>query len=174
MSIPIDPATVNVLAIGILSLAALFNAQDRLFPEPYHTSSLTGPAYTAEILEASHSERLPTVLGISRHVFYKLLEMLIMHAGFSDSRDVLVEEKLAIFLWLGRYNSSFREIGERFQRTNDTVHRHVFYLLIYILNQLITIFTVSSTRCLFVCFTPSSSLATSRLLHQIHLFQPIL
>jgi hypothetical protein len=124
----LDPGTVHVLSIAILSLAVLMNAQSRLFPEPYHTSNLSGPEYTAEILSASHPDRLLHVLGVSRHVFYKLLEMLIAHGGLCDSREVLVEEKLAIFLWLGRHNSSTRAIGERFQRTNDTIHQSVHEL----------------------------------------------
>jgi hypothetical protein len=42
----------------------------------------------------------------------QLLDMLIKYGCLADSRNVLVEEKLAIFLWLGRNNASIRIIGE--------------------------------------------------------------
>jgi hypothetical protein len=120
----LDPEVVDVLGIAILTLNVLQYAHNHLFPEPYNTSILSGPEFMTYLLNSSHPDKMPTVLGASAHVFYKLLDMLISYGGLSDSREVDAIEKLGIFLWLGRYNASIREIGERFQRSPDTIHRY--------------------------------------------------
>lgn len=91
----------------------------------YHTSALTGHAWVLELL-SGHPERIRCELGVRHHVFYSLLDHL-RAMGYSDSRGVLLEEQLAIFLYTCVTGLSIRHVGERFQRANGTISQYVFF-----------------------------------------------
>jgi hypothetical protein len=44
--------------------------------------------------------------------------------GYSDGRDVTLEEKLAIFLYACVTGLTVRHLGERFQRANGTITKY--------------------------------------------------
>ncbi|KAJ7050996.1 hypothetical protein C8F01DRAFT_939060, partial [Mycena amicta] len=44
--------------------------------------------------------------------------------GYTGSRHVSLEEKLAIFLYTCVTGLSVRHVGERFQRSNETISRY--------------------------------------------------
>ena len=88
---------------------------------PYHTSALTGREWVRELMEG-HPERIRCELGVHLHVFQKLLDVL-RKIGYRDSRHVELEEQLAIFLYACVTGLSVRHLGERFQRSNDTISR---------------------------------------------------
>jgi hypothetical protein len=90
-------------------------------PEPYHTSILTGDAWVIELL-TGHPQRIRCELGVHRHVFIALLSDL-REMGHSSSRFVSLEEQLAIFLYSCVTGLTIRHVGERFQRTNETISR---------------------------------------------------
>jgi hypothetical protein len=89
--------------------------------EPYHTSILTGEGWVLELL-TGHPERIHCELGVHRHVFAKLISEL-REFGHSNSRFVSLEEQLAIFLYACVTGLTIRHIGERFQRSNETISR---------------------------------------------------
>ncbi|KAJ8580964.1 hypothetical protein M405DRAFT_699533, partial [Rhizopogon salebrosus TDB-379] len=64
---------------------------------PYHTSSLSRIAWVTELL-TGHPERIKCELGVRRHVFDVLVNLL-RQAGLKDSKYILLEEQLAIFLY---------------------------------------------------------------------------
>ncbi|KAH7919569.1 hypothetical protein BV22DRAFT_980809, partial [Leucogyrophana mollusca] len=64
--------------------------------QPYHTSILSGYCWVLELLEG-HLECIHCELGVHRHVFDQLIEVL-KNAGYNNSRHVTLEEQLAIFL----------------------------------------------------------------------------
>ena len=63
----------------------------------YHTSVLSGYGWVMELLNG-HPEHIRSELGVHKHVFLKLIEELRL-MGYSNERDVTLEEKLAIFLY---------------------------------------------------------------------------
>jgi hypothetical protein len=95
--------------------------QPRLFKQPYHTSALTGEAWVLELL-AGHPERIRCELGVHRHVFDQLVSKLQV-TGHQGSKYVSLEEQLAIFLYSSVTGLTVRHVGERFQRSSDTISK---------------------------------------------------
>lgn len=109
---------VNATAIAIEDYSdTYYNKQ------PYHTSALSGTAWVTELL-TGHPERIRCELGVHKHVFYTLINLL-RQAGCRDSKHVQLEEQLAIFLYASVTGLSIRHLGERFQRSNDTISKYV-------------------------------------------------
>lgn len=89
---------------------------------PYHTSALTGQAWVLELM-TGHPDRIWHNLGVNLQVFEELLEVIRTH-GFQPSRNgVSIEEQLAIFLYTCVTGLPTRHVGERFQRSPDTITR---------------------------------------------------
>jgi len=92
-----------------------------IFKQPYHTCPFKGIDWVDDLLHPdSHPERIRAALGVHSHVFYALLKVL-RKLGFSDSRHVLLREQLAIFLHGCVKGLSVVDLGERFQRSPDTI-----------------------------------------------------
>ena len=91
--------------------------------QPYHTSALSGMAWVNELL-TGHPDRIRCELGVRRHVFYVLLNLL-HDSGCRNSKYIMLEEQLAIFLYTCVTGLSVRHVGERFQRSNDTISKYV-------------------------------------------------
>jgi hypothetical protein len=89
--------------------------------EPYHTSALSGEAWVLELL-CGHPNRIHTELGVSVEVFSNLVQEL-RDIGYQNSRNVSLEEQLAIFLYMCVTGLTIRHVGERFQRSNETISR---------------------------------------------------
>jgi hypothetical protein len=95
------------------------------FKQDYHTSKLTGREWVRELMEG-HPERIQSELGVSLHVFLFFVHELRMLCGIEDSnKGVTVEEQAAIFLYMCVTGLSIRHVGERFQRSNETISRFV-------------------------------------------------
>jgi hypothetical protein len=88
---------------------------------PYHTSALTGADWVRELLNG-HPERIRCELGVHKEVFHSLV-MALQEGGLGSSRHVFLEEQLAIFLYTCVTGLSFRHVGERFQRSNETISK---------------------------------------------------
>ena len=103
-------------------IAAIISVVPPLYdPMPYHTSALTGAMWVLELLEG-HPERIRCELGVHKHVFLFLISYL-QQIGVQHSRNVFLEEQLAIFLYRCVTGLSIRHVGERFQRSNDTISK---------------------------------------------------
>ena len=105
------------IRVIILNVAAIIRAQ--YLKQPWHTSILTGQMWVLELL-GGHPERIRTELGVHTHVFYALIDEL-RSLGYGDSKFVTLEEQLAIFLYCSVTGLTVRHLGERFQRSNDTI-----------------------------------------------------
>ena len=90
--------------------------------EPYRTSAMSGSMYVVELLKG-RAERMIEVLGISQSSFLALRRFLVNVGALENSQYIAVDEQLAIFLWIVRGGQSFRQAGERFQRSLCTVQR---------------------------------------------------
>ena len=90
-------------------------------PKPYHTSILTGEGWVIELL-TRHPERIHCEFGMHAHAFKKLV-VLLRSYGHENSRFVSLKEQLAIFIYTCVTGLPIRHVGERFQRSNDTISR---------------------------------------------------
>jgi hypothetical protein len=119
---------VLLVSITLTSSLALFwppsqSQTRRKHPVPYHTSILSGAAWVAELL-TGHPERIRCELGMHREVFIELVDTL-RRMGHGNSKYVSLEEQLAIFLYTCVTGLTIRHVGERFQRSNETISRCV-------------------------------------------------
>jgi hypothetical protein len=112
------------LLISILLTATHAILQDSLpkDPEPYHTSTLSGEEWVIELI-VGHPERIRCELGVRADTFQALVTEL-RTLGHTNSRYVSLEEQLAIFLYTCVTGLTIRHVGERFQRSNDTISRY--------------------------------------------------
>jgi len=88
-------------------------------PEPYHTSILSGEGWVLELL-TGHPDHIKNELGMSADLFNELITIL-RNRDHINSRFVSLEEQLAIFLYTCVTGLPVRHVGERFQRSNDTI-----------------------------------------------------
>jgi hypothetical protein len=115
------------LVTAAVVLAASVNMTE---PIPYHTSALRGQDWVDELLDLkAHPDRIKNELGVRRHVFLALVAALTQ-AGCTSSKHVSLEEKLAIFLYMSVTGLTIRHVGERFQRSNETISKYVPILLV--------------------------------------------
>lgn len=102
-------------------ITAAITAVETADPIPYHTSALTGEAWVLELI-TGHPDRIQCELGVWLHVFNALVSKLHDIRAI-DSRELSVEEQLALFLYTCVTRLSTRHVGEQFQRTSDTVSK---------------------------------------------------
>ena len=118
-----------MLLINIIThCTALLLLEARSDPQPYHTSILTGAGWLIELL-LGHPDHIRCELGVCKHVFETLVNELCS-LGCGDNRFVCLEEQLGIFLYSCVTGLTVRHVGERFQRSNDTVARCVSILIL--------------------------------------------
>jgi hypothetical protein len=111
------------VVIRVAALTAMLYASKWYWSQPYHTSALTGQAWVEELLRG-HPQRIYNELGVHLHVFVALM-ITLRGLGYGDSKYVSLEEQLAIFLYICRTGLTCRHVGERFQRSNETVTKCV-------------------------------------------------
>ena len=115
-----------MLLINIVThCTLLLLLEARSDPQPYHTSILSGAGWLTELL-LGHPDRIRCELGVCKHVFEELVNDL-RSMGHGDNRHVCLEEQLGIFLYSCVTGLTVRHVGERFQRSNDTVARCVAF-----------------------------------------------
>jgi DDE superfamily endonuclease len=118
-------ALAAVWVVNSAVAAASIYAEPLFNKTPYHTSALTGEAWVLELL-TGHPERIRNELGVHKEVFNDLLQNLC-DGGCGPSKHVSLEEKLAIFLYTCVTGLSLRHVGERFQRSTETISKYVFF-----------------------------------------------
>lgn len=91
--------------------------------EPYHTSILSGHAWVQELLNG-HPDRIKNELGMRKNVFCALVREL-QACGLQDSKYILLDEQVAIFLYTCVTGLSSRHVGERFQHSHSTMQKYV-------------------------------------------------
>lgn len=110
-----------VISIVLTATNAMLLVLSSNDPEPYHTSALSGEDWVLELL-SGHPERIRCELGVHSEVFVQLVGEL-RAIGHSNSKFVSLEEQVAIFLYTSVTGLSIRHVGERFQRSNETISR---------------------------------------------------
>lgn len=116
--------TVTAYFLHIIGIAATLYQQANYWQQPYHTSALSGAAWVNELIHG-HPDRIFSELGMRLHVFTMFCANLQLLCGFIMSRNgVMVEEQAAIFLYACVTGLSVRHLGERFQRSNETISKY--------------------------------------------------
>jgi hypothetical protein len=109
---------VSVLLTAFTSVLQMQFTKTR---QPYHTSILSGEGWVMELL-SGHPSRIRCELRVSHDVFIELVHEL-RGLGHGNSKYVSLEEQLAIFLYMSVTGLTIRHVGERFQRSNETISR---------------------------------------------------
>ena len=109
------------ISIMLTAVNSLLESMTSTVREPYHTSILTGEGWVLELI-AGHPERIRCELGMHQHVFAELISEL-REMGHTNSKYVSLEEQLAIFLYACVTGLTIRHLGERFQRSNETISK---------------------------------------------------
>jgi hypothetical protein len=109
------------LIVSIMMTAITSLVESMYICEPFHTSALTGEAWVMELL-SGHPERMRNALGVNLHVFSALI-LELRAASYQNSKNVSLEEQLAIYLYASVTGLTIRHLGERFQRSNETISR---------------------------------------------------
>jgi hypothetical protein len=109
---------ISILLTAFTGVLQMESANTR---RPYHTSILTGEGWVMELL-SGHPNRIRCELGVSHDVFLELIHEL-RRLGYGNSKYVSLEEQLAIFLYMSVTGLTIRHVGERFQRSNETISR---------------------------------------------------
>jgi hypothetical protein len=115
------------IAVNFAVQATIIYSASQYDRIPYHTSALTGAAWVAELING-HPERIRCELGVHLHVFQIIIEYLKV-INQTHSREIFLEEQLAIFLYRCTTGLSIRHVGERFQRSNETISRCVIFFV---------------------------------------------
>ena len=109
------------ISIILTAVNSLLESMTSTVREPYHTSILTGESWVLELI-AGHPECIHCELGMHQHVFAELISELC-EMGHTNSKYVSLEEQLAIFLYACVTGLTIRHLGERFQRSNETISK---------------------------------------------------
>ncbi|KZV95807.1 hypothetical protein EXIGLDRAFT_714896 [Exidia glandulosa HHB12029] len=108
-----------VLVVELVARAVALYASSAYWSQSMHTSTLSGQAWVDELI-SGHPDRMKINFGMPLHVFTGLIIELRL-LGVTDTKHVSLEEKLGIFLYTCVTGMSCRLVGERFQRSKDTV-----------------------------------------------------
>jgi hypothetical protein len=105
-------AGLALILVGGASAACYASQFDKA---PQHTSNLTGQGWVDKLLNR-HDSQFYNKLGMHKHVFQRLINVLGKLAGFGNTKHVSSEEQLLIFLHyacracpIGGCRNSFRE-----------------------------------------------------------------
>lgn len=109
--------------INVVGVATQLYSTPLYWKQPYHTSALTGQAWVKELIEG-HYDRIWSELGMRVHVFLTFVHELRTVAELGDSRHITLEEQAAIFLYMSVTGLTVRHVGERFQRSNETISKY--------------------------------------------------
>jgi hypothetical protein len=138
-------------AVFMTVLEEVEHIQDR---KQYWCNALPGKAYIDELLNSNHPEHIHQVLHMQLDTFYALRDWLLSYTCLKGSKNIAVEEKLAIFLHLTTRPASNRDTQERFSHSGDTISQYIDSLfLINVVIMLIIIIVVSmrSLMPLWLC-----------------------
>ncbi|XP_060671942.1 uncharacterized protein LOC125424111 isoform X2 [Ziziphus jujuba] len=90
---------------------------------PQRTSMLSGQNFITELLNGSE-KTCYELFRMDKNIFLSLCTCLKQHEYLKDTKEVRVEEALAMFLIIIGHNVGMRLIADRFQHSLETVDRH--------------------------------------------------
>jgi len=111
-------------SVGDILMLSYFVANKRIFIDrpPCRTSLLTGKMYMLEILNG-HPDVCHRNFRMQKHVFMNFCDTLKHKGLLTDGKKVSVEEGVAMFLMIIGHTTRYSIIGDRFQHSNNTIHK---------------------------------------------------
>jgi hypothetical protein len=111
---------VDILVEQLYDILIDLHTRHRRAPStPYHTSALTGSNWVDELL-TGHPQRIRNELGLNRGTFI-VLRRALQVLEIDSSRHVSIDEQLSIFLYTAVTGMGCVHVGERFQRSSNTI-----------------------------------------------------
>ena len=119
----------------------------------------SGHEYIKELLDSAHPERIHHILRMQLATFYALRDWLHTNTDLKGDniihnqrirgygRQVSIEEKLAIFIYISSHRASNRDAGERFSQGGSTI---LNWVLSTILNWAIKCHFIVLIKCHFI------------------------
>ena len=83
----------------------------------------SGADYLRELLTCGNNKRIYSVLRMKKDTFERLCQWMRTNGHLKDSRAVLIDQQVAIFLWVVNYSASLPATAERFGLSLKPVHR---------------------------------------------------
>jgi hypothetical protein len=120
----------------IFILLACRRRQERQERQRVYTGQ-SGQDYIEELLDSAHPERISHVLRMQLDTFYALQDWLVINTTLKGNsivhnrrirgqgRQVSIEEKLVIFIYIISKGASNRDASERFSRSSHTISRYI-------------------------------------------------
>src|SRR5882672_1244621 len=103
---------------------------------------------------------------MEKHVFRQLVRKLFTLTNASHTCHVDLEEQVAIFLYIIVTNLSNRKVGERFQRSGNTISKYHSLPL--------NVLTPTDFYLFFRCFNLILNSVTSQAFYNVYIKQPTL
>ncbi|XP_059636049.1 uncharacterized protein LOC132278265 [Cornus florida] len=117
-----DEMVVDAL-LGVAVCVSTNYHTNYIVKEPCRNSNYTGHQFEMEVL-AGHHKRCHELFRMEKHVFLRLCQELKRKDLLKDSREISVEEQMAIFLMTIGHNERNRMLQEQFQHSGETISRH--------------------------------------------------
>ncbi|RHY90155.1 hypothetical protein DYB26_010271 [Aphanomyces astaci] len=95
-----------------------------VYKTPKHTSILSGPMWVDEVL-TGNPQNVVEMLRMPRVVFQRLAHAIVDIGKLRSTQEVSVNEQLAMFLCFCGHHASSRALQCRFQRSGETITRHL-------------------------------------------------
>nr|GEU55963.1 putative harbinger transposase-derived nuclease domain-containing protein [Tanacetum cinerariifolium] len=121
----------NGITSGSYGISGLGSCKGRsvggnsIFPEQKrkrdNTSTMSGHQYTQELLQGNNLQ-CTELIRMSRDSFVRLCNHFKEKNWLRDSKHILVEEKMFIFLMITGHNEQFSVMKRRFQHSKETIH----------------------------------------------------
>ncbi|KAI3678458.1 hypothetical protein L6452_37752 [Arctium lappa] len=118
----------KAILIIVIFLYMYYLQPKRLKRKRDNTSALTGRQFTDELLEGNDRQCID-LLRMSRDAFVQLCAHFKAKGWLTDSKHILVEEKMAIFLMIIGHNQRYRVLKNRFQHSTQTIHKNFHEVL---------------------------------------------
>ncbi|KAF0710751.1 hypothetical protein AaE_012395 [Aphanomyces astaci] len=95
-----------------------------VYKTPKHTSILRGPMWVDEVV-TGNPPNVVEMLRMPRVVFQRLAHAIVDIGKLRSTQEVSVNEQLAMFLCFCGHHASSRALQCRFQRSGETITRHL-------------------------------------------------
>ena len=101
--------------------------------EQVSTSSFTGSLFIQELLDGS-SSTCYELMRMEKHEFISLCHIFREKGWLVDSKHLNVEEKMTMFIMTISHNIQNQLIKNRFQHSNQTIHKYSHEVLVTMVN----------------------------------------
>jgi hypothetical protein len=109
--------------VTVLNVALTFYAaQVPVGVRTMRTDQFRGSRWTQQLIDG-HPGRLYDITRLSVSGFKDLIDWMLEATNLDNSDNVLVEEKVLIFLFISTQGASYRLAAECFQHSTDTIHQ---------------------------------------------------